>query len=82
MRYSRNGKSWITLRGNIYHENFSVNGHRFRGSLILTARTPLNSLRRKKRSDALLGNLVAQKREITVHAAPRGFPVRDQTATA
>jgi integrase len=66
---ARNGKSLVTLRGGIYYENFTVKGHRFRGSLHTDDKDTAEIIATKTKSDALLGKLTGKKPEITLDAA-------------
>jgi excisionase family DNA binding protein len=52
-----------------WYENFTVNGHRFRGSLETDDRDQAEIIAAKKRSDALLGKLTGKKPELTLSQA-------------
>jgi integrase len=52
-----------------FYENFSVKGHRFRGSLGTDDRATAEIIAAKTRSDALLGKITEKKPEITVTQA-------------
>ena len=52
-----------------WYENFTVNGHRFRGSLETDDHDQAEIIAAKKRSDALLGKLTGKKPELTLSQA-------------
>ena len=55
-----------------WYENFTVNGHRFRGSLETDDREQAEIIAAKKRADALLGKLTGKRPELTLsHALGR-----------
>jgi integrase len=64
----RRKRSLITRRpGSPYwYENFTVNGHRFRGSLETDDRDAAEIIAAKKRSDALLGKITGKKPELAL----------------
>lgn len=67
----RRKRSLVTRRPGSpnWYENFTVNGHRFRGSLETDDREQAEILAAKKRSDALLGKLTGKKPELTLTQA-------------
>jgi hypothetical protein len=66
---ARDDDSFVTLRGDTYYENFTVNGIRFRGSLKTHSWETARIIAAKKYSDALLGKLVEKKKEMTLDVA-------------
>lgn len=52
-----------------WYENFTVNGHRFRGSLETDDKDQAEIIAAKKRADALLGKLTGKKPELTLSQA-------------
>jgi integrase len=67
----RRNRSLVTRRPGSpnWYENFTVNGHRFRGSLETDDRDQAEIIAAKKRSDALLGKLTGKKPELTLSQA-------------
>lgn len=68
MRRKRSLVTWRKGSPNWY-ENFTVNGHRFRGSLETDDRDQAEIIAAKHRSDALLGKLTGKKPELTLSQA-------------
>jgi integrase len=66
---ARNRKSLVKLRGNIYYENFTVNGVRFRACLHTDNKEDAEIIAAKTRSDALLGCLTRKRLEMTLTVA-------------
>jgi integrase len=67
----RRNRSLVTRRPGSpnWYENFTVNGHRFRGSLETDDREQAEIIAAKRRSDALLGKLTGKKPELTLSQA-------------
>src|ERR1700730_13181897 len=67
----RRRRNFVTRRPGSpnWYENFTVNGHRFRGSLETDDREQAEIIAAKKRSDALLGTLTGKKPELTLTQA-------------
>jgi hypothetical protein len=67
----RRKRSLVTRRSGSpnWYENFTVNGHRFRGSLETDDRDQAEIIAAKKRADALLGKLTGKKPEHTLSQA-------------
>lgn len=66
---ARKRKSLVRLRGGIYCENFTVKGHRFRGSLGTDDEETAEILAAERKKNALLGNLITKKPEMTLTQA-------------
>ncbi len=61
--------SLVKLRGKIYFENFTVRGHRFRGSLGTDHEETAEILAAERKKNALLGNLITRKPEMRLTEA-------------